>query len=1173
MTYFYSRYLPSLRWLILVILYVFIPSSGLKSQNIALNTGKNSLKITANDYSKLSLSSTLSNFNFININTSAGVFSELIIKSYGYSYNIGSPKLPVLRKLIEIPVGANITVNIINQHYIDYSLAQLGIQYPIIPSQQHVSKDTIKKTAEFIVNKSVYSVNDFIKVNPSLVSVDYLGIMRGVSLARLNISPVEYNPVTKSIRVYDIIEVDILFNNADITKTIKLKGLYNSPQFSSAYKSIINYKAVGNKENGVLSKSISHQAPVKYVIVSDPIFRDALQTFIKWKKKKGFTVIEAYTDDPAVGSTNTSIRAYLKNLYKAATPADPAPSFILIVGDVEQVPPFKGVESSNYYFTDLYYGEYTGDLIPETFYGRFSANNLAELQPQIDKTLEYEQYLMPDPTYLNNAILTAGIDVNYAGLYANGQMNYASANYFNAKQGYNTFYYKYPLSALAKQKIKLNINDGVGFANYSGHGTFTSWVNPTLTVSDIANMTNKGKYPLMIGNACFTQAFDQSVSFGESLLRASEKGAIGYIGASSESYWDEDFWWSTGFGTIDTLPDYGSTKLGAYDRLFHKHNEPYSDWFTTQGEILSAGNLAVMQSGSPDYKYYWEVYNLMGDPSLTPYLTQPLSLNITYDNIQPMNINSVNFKTEPFTYIAISHNDTLLGAAFADSNGIANVNITSVSDYIHANVIATKQNRIPYSGSITFVKPGSAFIIENSMKIHGSKSYNNKSLNFGERIKLDVNLKNIGIKSAVKVTAKLSAEDKYIKMTDSISSFGSISSNDSITVTNAYSFQVDSLVPDQHSVVFKLLITDSIGNNWTSYFIFPLNSPAFTFNKHVINDFSTDKSVIKLQQGQTADIIIPTINSGHVIADSVTGRLSTLNEDVTINNYSFDLKTIKIDSTANAKFNITVSPDAPEGSTIKFTYIVITGSYMFIKIINVIVGSANEDFVAGNFSKFNWENKDNYPWVMSDNSAYSGTYCARSGYINGNGQSQLTISFNIDMNDTISFYSKTKIDTSCNSFQFWVDDTRKVELTESQNWSRSSIAVGPGYHTFKWIFIKNSENSYNNDCAWIDYINFPHFPTSISEFAETSDIDFQFYPNPFTNNANISFNISNESTVNIKIYNSIGEIVNTIYDRTNASAGNYTLTIKDAELKAGMYYIVLQSGKNKYTKRILKLMN
>jgi hypothetical protein len=90
---------------------------------------------------------------------------------------------------------------------------------------------------------------------------------------------------------------------------------------------------------------------------------------------------------------------YLKNLYNSGTSSDPPPSFVLFVGDVDQIPSFNG--STGSHVTDLYYCEYTNDFLPEVYYGRFSCTGVSDLQPQIDKTLEYEKYLMPDDSFLN----------------------------------------------------------------------------------------------------------------------------------------------------------------------------------------------------------------------------------------------------------------------------------------------------------------------------------------------------------------------------------------------------------------------------------------------------------------------------------------------------------------------------------------------------------------------------------------------------------------------------------------------------------------------------------------------------------------------------------------------------------------------------------------------------
>ena len=64
------------------------------------------------------------------------------------------------------------------------------------------------------------------------------------------------------------------------------------------------------------------------------------------ENKKGFNVIEAYTDDPNVGNTTTSIKNYLQNLYNNPGSNNP-PSYILLVGDVNEIPSFSGTQGNH----------------------------------------------------------------------------------------------------------------------------------------------------------------------------------------------------------------------------------------------------------------------------------------------------------------------------------------------------------------------------------------------------------------------------------------------------------------------------------------------------------------------------------------------------------------------------------------------------------------------------------------------------------------------------------------------------------------------------------------------------------------------------------------------------------------------------------------------------------
>ena len=64
---------------------------------------------------------------------------------------------------------------------------------------------------------------------------------------------------------------------------------------------------------------------------------------------------------------------------------------------------------------------------------------------------------------------------------------------------------------------------------------------------------------------------DRSVQFlhllGNRMVLSKEKGAIGFIGCSNDSYWDEDYFWAVGAGSVSLEPTYQTTGLGAYDRL------------------------------------------------------------------------------------------------------------------------------------------------------------------------------------------------------------------------------------------------------------------------------------------------------------------------------------------------------------------------------------------------------------------------------------------------------------------------------------------------------------------------------------------------------------------------------------------------------------------------------
>jgi len=645
--------------------------------------------ILENTEHKISISFTFENLKSFDIKTDEGDFSRIYMEGCGNSRDIGNPELPISVNMLEIPICEDYILHVYPKNYLIYDAKALGINYPIYPAQSPCSKSHEGPVA-FIHNKNRYQTDDFYAL--PLAQFEKIGLMRNVNLGQLYISFVQYNPVTHKIKIYQSIDVEILFKQTDVVKTQTLKKLHQSPLFRTSHT--INSE---KSDNFVInSKAEFVNVPIKYLIVAHSMFRGALDEFIAWKKRKGFLVEIAYTDEENVGASTTSIAAYIKSHYIGATPENPAPTYVLLVGDVQQIPTFQGVTEKHP--TDLYYFTWTNDNIPCCYYGRFSAQNLQQLTPQIEKTLHYEQFTLPNPDFLNKICLIAGFDKGAASQHGNGFVNYVTQNYANSTYGYSSVYAHYHPCTSAAEIIRKEIGEGVGLANYTAHCSEMGWNSPEFNTYHIPAMNNQNKYGLMIGNCCLSNKFDVNECFGEALLRAEGKGAVGYIGGSNDTYWDEDYYWGIGFrNTISEYPSYNPNHLGVYDRLFHTNMETQEKWMVTFGSMICAGNEAVQSSTSEFKKYYWEIYHLMGDPSVMTYLTKPAQMLVGISNEILPGEKSLNAKVAPYSYCAFSNkNGTLLSAGFADADGNITLHFEPVDSLEEYEFAAWAQNYVQY---------------------------------------------------------------------------------------------------------------------------------------------------------------------------------------------------------------------------------------------------------------------------------------------------------------------------------------------------------------------------------------------------------------------------------------------------------------------------------------------
>ena len=935
-------------------------------------------------------------------------YSLLEMNGFFSTSTVGNPQLPVLSKTIEIPLCEDIQIKILSAAYNIYSTEELNIYHEIFPAQMSYSK-SYAGTIDFFKSTDVYQKDEF--YGESLARVEKVGIMRNINMANIYISPVQYNPVTRQIKIYSDIEVEISYQNADIPSTYEMKSLHTNGLFLGAQSMLVVNPIAPIRRDAITS------APVKYLIVSHSMFRGYLDEFIEWKKRKGFLVETGYTDDSNVGTTTTTIKNFIKSKYTEATPENPAPSYVLLVGDVQQIPAF----SYPGHVSDLDYFLWTsGDSIPDCYYGRFSAQNIAQLIPQIEKTLQLEQYTMPDPSYLGKAVLVAGTDNYWSVTHANGQINYLSNYYINKAYGYTTIgKYLYPANSQA-EAIRSELNAGVGYACYTAHCKPSGWSGPAFERSHISAMKNVDKYGLFIGNCCESAKFDDNECFGEAIVRASKKGAAAYIGGANDTYWNEDFYWSVGVrSSIDANPTYDATNLGAYDRLFHTHGEPFADWFTSAGAIIAAGNMAVQSSTSSRKNYYWQIYNLLGDPSLIPYLSIPKKINITCASTLLAGTTSMKIHAVPYAYIALTLENELITAAFANSAGIVTLNFAPLIKSDQYEIAVSAQNHVTAFKTINVIGLSEPYPVASSFSLN-----ENSVPQFDTNIQFDLNVKNIGTQAVSNVYAKLHTTSPYVNITEDSLFIGNLATNQELIFTQVFNANISFCFPDETPACFFVTIYFD-GNSSQEKLDITLLAPKFARAGFTLQEIEGNGDGV-INPGETFKLTLLDKNAGHARVKNVQSSLISRHTRITIEDGNKLIPEIEVNQSTETSFIIRFDDSVEEGETYRLYYRIKKESYLLYDTLLLTIGKVMEDFESENFMIFPWINLTMHPWFITNEGAYEGQYCARSKQnLPDSATSELKITMNVSFDNKISYYRKVSSKNSDDLFKFFIDDKEK----------------------------------------------------------------------------------------------------------------------------------------------------
>jgi hypothetical protein len=483
-------------------------------------------------------------------------YTALSHPELGFSSAQGRAALPVYRCFLLLPDELNPQVTLGPLSSLSVDLASLGLPGDLLPLQPPVVKLPGSRMGASFVRDSSYAEG----LSLPWVSLESLGWLQGQRLWMLTFAPVRWSGTGSPLSIASQLKVT-------------LSGVAPASEPS-------HWQRLLNKPFGLRDKKVAE----RFVLVGPAAYLGLMTDWVTAKTNQGFLVT-------TLEVTSGMAAADIRNLILAEHQQQPL-SYLLLVGDTDAVPYFTGGGEGSPP-TDLPYAcmDAGDDWFPEIAIGRWSVRSTSQLTGVLEKTLAFQQDLFADPSFTEKAVFMASTD-NYQ--ITEGTHNYCIEQYLEPAGILSEKLYTVTYNATTAQ-VSEAFNDGRFLGVYSGHGGTTSWADgPAFSQSDVGALTNTNLYPFVLSFACVTGSYHLTECFTETWLLEEEKAAVGIYGSSVNSYWTED----------DILQK----------ELFRALYGEDLRAFSPAWQNALSGYLAHFGQSATTRRYF-EMYNLMGDPS------------------------------------------------------------------------------------------------------------------------------------------------------------------------------------------------------------------------------------------------------------------------------------------------------------------------------------------------------------------------------------------------------------------------------------------------------------------------------------------------------------------------------------------------------------------------------
>lgn len=1061
--------------------------------------GKEGYTLTQKRMDGVDISYNMSQFTLNSLNYRGEEMSEISISAISLPNAAGCPNLPTDSRMMAIPQGATAILEVVSCE------TQIIENVNIAPALR-IQAEAEEPDMNYVKDMKVYGENAFYPENPFVIGASYI---RGVDAATVSITPFQYNPVTKQLKVFTNVELAVKFEGGNgHFGDNRLRSPYWDPILAAE---LINYDQLPVIDYAARMQEWlrGDEDGAEYLIITpnNDAWAEYANQLKEYRTRQGIITKVYRLDEMPANSTN-ELKAWFHNAYNTW---DIAPVAVCLMADhgsnMGQYIPAEVVPHSysGNCITDNRYADPSGDNLPDMVFTRLIAENANELPIFVGKQIEYE-YTNPnmDPSSYTRPVTALGwqterwfqicsevvggymrsknYDVNRINCIYQGSpgSQWSSATNTNTVVNYfgpNGLGYLPATPAElgdwnsgTPEKIVQAVNEGTFLVQHRDHGLEEGWGEPAMRNNHVNQTTNVGKLPFVMSINCLTGKFNYgSTCFAEAWMRRTyngeNAGAVGILCPTEVSYSfvNDAFVWGV-YDLFDPefMPDYGP------------YAENSGNWMPAFGNV--AGKYFLQQSTWPynteDKDITYTMFTAHCDPFLRLYTQVPQTMDVTHSEVVLAGLGEMTVTAPEGCTISLVVENAEGGwniLAVEEATGdVQTIHFEAQVPPTIINLVITGQNYLRYEDEITVVPADGPYIVFDSKVINDENG--NGQLDYGEAISLDITLKNVGSEAMNAFEAVLTTESEYINITNGTANYESIAPNETQTVENAFSFTVANDVPDNTSNLFFITVTNG-DDSYVSNISMKAFAPIFKIGSMTINEIQGNGNG-RLDAGEDAELIFSLENKGHSAAVNGLATLDLMSPYITLDNDEVSFETLAAEEILNATYAIHVSEDAPIGYQCPMTLDVVAGQYSATKEFTAKVGLVLEDFESGELSA-GWTNDSNNPWRFVNEDPYEGQYCLRSGSIGNSATTTLLLSHEAGSNDTISFYYKVSSESGYDKMHFYIDNQEKGNWSGTVAWSRASYPVSQGNHTYKWTYQKDSSVTGGSDCCWIDYVSLP----------------------------------------------------------------------------------------------------